>query len=167
MTDFWIENGTKSELAKIVVAPEDFTMKQDVSDMVNERVLRKGKAFFTYAEFETLQKQNHIPEGYRLMTIEEATKLIEEFTNGKTSQKLVEALHLNYDGYIYPRMEDYNEDPTELSDAIENRLLEGRYWVENPHYGSPCALWVHRYKRPMLQTFCPASGAKVRLVHSS
>ena len=163
----WIENGIKSELAQIVVAPKDLTMRYDVFDVASGGLLRKGKAFFTYEEFETLQKQNHVPKGCRLPTIDEARKLIEEFANGEmTSRKLVDALHLNYGGYVYPRMRDYNRNPNELSEAIENRLLEGRYWVENPHDGSLYALWVHRHKRPVLQTFCPDSGAKIRLVHS-
>lgn len=164
----WIKNGTKSELAKLTVAPEDFAVRNDVTSATTGEVMCKGKTFFTYEEFETLRKQGHIPDGWRLPTIDEAKELISEFAGDEmTSQRFIDALHLNYGGYVYPQMKDYNEDPTDFSEAIENRYLEGRYWVKNPHDGSLYALWVHRHKRPMLQTFCPASGAKVRLVHSS
>lgn len=160
-------SGTISKLAMLVVAPKSLTIRFDVTDLSTGDVMRKGKAFFTYEEFEALRKQNHIPAGCRLPTLEEAEKLIREFAGDEmTSQRFIGELHLGYGGYVYPRMKQYNEDPTEFSEAIENRYLEGRYWVEDPHDGSLYVIWVHRHKAPTIQAVCPSSGAKVRLVYN-
>ena len=57
MTDLWIENGTKSKSTGLIIAPESFELRRDVVLIDTGVTLRKGKAFFTYAEVEALRKQ--------------------------------------------------------------------------------------------------------------
>lgn len=167
MTDLWIENGTKSKSTGLIIAPENFELRRDVVLIDTGVTLRKGKAFFTYAEVEALRKQNQLPKGWELPTYEEAEALLEEFVekSDNTSHGFVNKLKLDFSGYVYPKMQRYNEDPSAAAyETIDGNYLEGRFWVENPDKNSLYAIFVRRHGLPKLQTFCAESGAKIRLV---
>ncbi len=129
-------------------------------------VLAPGKAFFTYDEAIAMFEQDQFPKGWRLPTYEEAAALLEEFTDEDdfNSHGFVQKLQLDFYGYVYPKMRDYNEDPTPTSEAIEGKYMEGRFWVYNPDRNSLYAIHVKRHGLPVLQAFGSNSGASIRLV---
>ena len=143
-TSDWSKEDIELKSAGIIMAASDLELGCDVR-LATGGIMLRGKNFFTYGEFQDLLEQDYIPDDWRLLTISEANKLISHYAgNDMTSKRFVEALCLGYEGYVYPRMADYNEVPAKFSYAIENRLLEGRYWVESPYDDSLYALWVHQ-----------------------
>ena len=172
-TSLWLTNG-KQTRSGLIVAPEDYVLECEatLTGVVKakpsaETAAHIGKAFFTYAEALALYEQGFFPEGWRLPTYEEAVALIEEFVGDDdfTSHGFMQKLRCNFNGYVYPKMEKYNEDPTPVSEFIERKYMESRFWLYNPDQESLYALHVKRHGRPTLQTFGPSCGNSVRLVH--
>lgn len=173
-TSLWTQNGRKTR-GNLIVAPENLELRQKIiltgvgekADPDEVTILRQGKAFFTYDEAIAMFEQGQFPKGWRLPTYGEAAALLEEFTDEDdfNSHGFVQKLRLDFYGYVYPKMRDYNEDPTPTSKAIEGKYMEGRFWVYNSNRKSLYAIHVKRHGLPVLQTFCPGSGASIRLVH--
>lgn len=174
MDTLWMQNGKRTKKGNLVVAPENFTLRQDTiitgvgrnADPDEVTILRKGKEYFTYDEAVALSEQGYFPENWRLPTFEEAAALLEEFTEETdiTSHGFVQKLKLDYYGYVYPKMNAYNENPTPIHEAINDKYMEGRFWVYNPDKNSLYAIHAKRHGLPVLQAFCCDSGASVRLV---
>ncbi len=172
-TSLWMEHGTKTR-SNLIVTPENFVLTQETiltgvgekADPDEVTFLRPGKAFFTYDEAIAMFEQDQFPKGWRLPTYEEAAALLEEFTDEDdfNSHGFVQKLQLDFYGYVYPKMRDYNEDPTPTSEAIEGKYMEGRFWVYNPDRNSLYAIHVKRHGLPVLQAFGSNSGASIRLV---
>ena len=174
MTSLWMENGRKTR-AGVVVAPVNFMLREDIilTDVGEQAasgevtILRKGKEFFTYDEAIALQEQGEFPAGWRLPTVEEAQALMKEFPPkdaDSPSSNIVDELRLELCGYVYPNMNEYNEDPVYYGFAT-NRILEGRIWLDDAEKDGFYGLWVRRFKEPIIQTFYHGSGANIRLVH--
>ena len=176
----WIKNGKKTKAGPIV-APENFVLEKEIiltgvdksGDPDEVTILRAGKEFFTLDEAEALQEQGYFPEGWRLPTVTEAGAWLKEFLDenfvNNPSGNIMMQLSLKLDGFIYPSMHIYNHYPTDqeaIASLVDNKMIEGRFWLLNDNGDDACSLFVHRIARPKIQTYYRGCGHSVRLVHN-
>ena len=174
----WIEDGKRTQAGPIV-APENFVLEKEIiltgvdkdSDPDEVTTLYAGKEFFTLDEAKELQEQGYFPEGWRLPTVTEAGAWLAEFSEESSfnpSGNIMAQLRLKFDGFIYPGMHIYNHCPTDqeaIASLVNNKMIEGRFWLLNDNGDDACSLFVHRIARPKIQTYCRGCGHSVRLVH--
>ena len=174
----WIKNGKKTQAGPIV-APENFVLEKEIiltgvdkdSDPDEVTTLYAGKEFFTLDEAKELQEQGYFPEGWRLPTVTEAGAWLAEFSEESSfnpSGNIMAQLRLKFDGFIYPGMHIYNHCPTDqeaIASLVNNKMIEGRFWLLNDNGDDACSLFVHRIARPKIQTYYRGCGHSVRLVH--
>ncbi len=174
----WIEDGKRTQAGPIV-APENFVLEKEIiltgvdkdSDPDEVTTLYAGKEFFTLDEAKELQEQGYFPEGWRLPTVTEAGAWLAEFSEESSfnpSGNIMAQLRLKFDGFIYPGMHIYNHCPTDqeaIASLVNNKMIEGRFWLLNDNGDDACSLFVHRIARPKIQTYYRGCGHSVRLVH--
>lgn len=174
----WIEDGKRTQAGPIV-APENFVLEREIiltgvdkdSDPDEVTTLYAGKEFFTLDEAKELQEQGYFPEGWRLPTVTEAGAWLAEFSEESSfnpSGNIMAQLRLKFDGFIYPGMHIYNHCPTDqeaIASLVNNKMIEGRFWLLNDNGDDACSLFVHRIARPKIQTYYRGCGHSVRLVH--
>lgn len=111
----WEENGIKSELAGLIIAPEDY-------------VAPNGKRYFTYDEAMELEEKVLKPNGWRLPTANEWTKIVAEFGTDENPDAAIEVLNLESNGFIWDNcMKEYNKDPKDY-DSVIGRGVGGHWW---------------------------------------
>ena len=175
----WFKNG-KITQAGPIVAPENFVLYKEVvltgvdkdGDPDEATILHAGKKFFTLDEAEALQEQGYFPEGWRLPTVTEAGAWLKEFLDenfvNNPSGNIMTQLNLKFSGFIYPSMHIYNHCPTDqeaIASLVDDKMIEGRFWLLNDNGDDACSLFVHRIARPKIQTYYRGCGHSVRLVH--
>ena len=175
----WFKNG-KITQAGPIVAPENFVLYKEVvltgvdkdGDPDEATILHAGKKFFTLDEAEALQEQGYFPEGWRLPTVTEAGAWLKEFLDenfvNNPSGNIMTQLNLKFNGFIYPSMHIYNHYPTDqeaIASLVDDKMIEGRFWLLNDNGDDACSLFVHRIARPKIQTYYRGCGHSVRLVH--
>lgn len=174
----WFKNGKRTQ-AGLIVAPENFVLYKEVvltgvdksGDPDEVTILHAGKEFFTLDEAEALQGQSYFPEGWRLPTTTEAEAWLKEFLDENfvnPSGNIMTQLNLKLDGFVYPSMHIYNHCPTDqeaIASLINDKMIEGRFWLLNDNGDDACSLFVHRIARPKIQTYYRGCGHSVRLVH--
>lgn len=174
----WIKNGKRTQAGPIV-APENFVLEKEIiltgvdksGDPDEVAILHAGKEFFTLDEAEALQGQGYFPEGWRLPTTTEAEAWLKEFLDENfvnPSGNIMTQLNLKLDGFVYPSMHIYNHCPTDqeaIASLVDNKMIEGRFWLLNDNGDDACSLFVHRIARPKIQTYYRGCGHSVRLVH--
>ena len=175
----WIKNGKRTKAGPIV-APENFVLEKEIiltgvdksGDPDEVTILHAGKEFFTLDEAEELQEQGYFPEGWRLPTVTEAGAWLKEFLDenfvNNPSGNIMTQLNLKFNGFIYPSMHIYNHCPTDqeaIASLVDDKMIEGRFWLLNDNGDDACSLFVHRIARPKIQTYYRGCGHSVRLVH--
>ena len=156
----WIKNGKRTQAGPIV-APENFALEKEViltgvdksGDPDEVAILHAGKEF------------------WRLPTTTEAEAWLKEFLDENfvnPSGNIMTQLNLKLDGFVYPSMHIYNHYPTDqevIASLVDDKMIEGRFWLLNDNGDDACSLFVHRIARPKIQTYYRGCGHSVRLVH--
>ena len=112
----WGENGIKSKLTGLIVAPENIT-KDLAGDIGTEK---DGKMYFTWYEAMKLEEKVLKPNGWRLPTRSEWVLLAEEFGQNEYGELdadvLMKSLKLPLTGNVW-------------SGSLNNGTANGYYWT--------------------------------------
>lgn len=155
--DSWRENGIKSRLAGLIVAPEDY--------------FEGDKKFFTWDE--AMEAQKSMPDGWRLPTRQEWRLLCEEFGSPDPNEdydanELCKNLHLERNGWVDSSdMDDYNKSPEKFEEILDQGTHG--YWWSAGSYSSTHArnLGINgNYTDPELDNY-KTYGFSVRCVAQS
>lgn len=124
--DDWVKRGTKLDFAKIIVAPEAFTVKEQFC-LPSGKTIMKGARYFSWTMARDLIAHKKTPAGWRMMTIGEA-EAIQSYCNNSRHALLV----LDLDGFIIPGdMIKYHYDPKREDHLILCKGQQGDYWTDD------------------------------------
>ena len=122
--DDWTKRGTKLEFAKIIVAPEIFTVKERL-DLPGGKTVMKGARYFSWTMARDLVMHKKTPAGWRMMTLDEA-EAIQAYCNNSQHALLVCGL----DGFITPgNIIEYHYSPEREDHLILCKGQQGDYWI--------------------------------------
>ena len=126
--DDWIKRGTKLDFAKIIVAPEIFTVEKQLC-LPDGKIIMKGAKYFSWTMACNLIMYKKTPPGWRMMILDEAMA-IQDYCNNSQHALLVCGL----DGFIVPgNMTEYHHSPERKDHLALCKGQQGDYWIDDLH----------------------------------
>lgn len=122
--DDWVKRGTKLEFAKIIIAPEIFTVKEQFY-LPNGKTVMEGTKYFSWAMSRDIIANKKTPAGWRMMTLAESQAIQAHYNNSHSA-----LLVLDLDGFVAPNdMIEYSCSPKRSEHLVLCRGQQGCYWI--------------------------------------